>query len=447
MIFTPVITLSRRQCALLFGCLLASSGALSRSDSGHVVFEVVKLSGSSSLAQQRDAISPADSSTVFVARAEVARLQALVAKLEEAGDYYSPALAEYSAQLGHALQRAGEHVAALTALDRSLHILRRNEGLSSNAQLAVLQSQFDSQFALGDIEACDALQQARFSMQLRLFADQPRRLAEAYAAYADWEIRYYFKAAESLPPQWDAEDRQALLAERLSQAFQHYHEALWNLAGTTGTDTYSSKVSIERKIAAITQMVDEQYRRVTPDILGKAGQRSMLASQRKHNRVLFEHGKSALTRTIEYSEATSQPELIAERMLELADWYLLMDQHDEARALYAKTALMLQDAGMPEERIAEIMQTGMPVRDPGKELTALALPTQLSGFDGYVDVTMDVDRYGQASNTQVSAGNVLEAAVEQRLLQRIHEERFRPTYDQGTLVDSKNVTLRYYFAQ
>jgi hypothetical protein len=150
---------------------------------------------------------------------------------------------------------------------------------------------------------------------------------------------------------------------------------------------------------------------------------------------------------IEYSEATAEPELIAERMLELADWYLLMEQHEQARSLYGKAAVLLNEAGTPQERIAAIMQAGLPVHDPARELAALASQTPTGDFDGYVDVTFDLNRYGEASNTQVAAGITLDQTVEQSLLQRINAERFRPSVYKGMLVDSKDVSLRYYFAR
>jgi hypothetical protein len=139
--------------------------------------------------------------------------------------------------------------------------------------------------------------------------------------------------------------------------------------------------------------------------------------------------------------------LIAERELELADWYLLMNQQDEARTTYATAVALLRDAGIQEKEIAAILDSGQPVRNPEAELLALAEDGTVGTFDGYVDVAFDVSRYGKASNARVLAGASYDEAVEEDLLRQIHDGRFRPGFDQGAPVDRADVTLRYYFAR
>src|SRR5690606_13257053 len=121
----------------------------------------------------------------------------------------------------------------------------------------------------------------------------------------------------------DAQD--AALAARLGEAFMQYHKALWLLSTATTEGLYQEKVTIERKIAALTLMVDRRHQRDMPTTLTKRGQHSIHQDKRAHHPVLVNHGRAALLRAIDYSVATAEPVLIAERQLELADWYLLMD--------------------------------------------------------------------------------------------------------------------------
>jgi outer membrane biosynthesis protein TonB len=78
---------------------------------------------------------------------------------------------------------------------------------------------------------------------------------------------------------------------------------------------------------------------------------------------------------------------------------------------------------------------------------ALARDEAVSAFDGYIDVSFDLNPYGEASNARVLAGTAHDAAVEEDLLRQIRASRFRPGFEQGALVERSDVTLRYYFAR
>jgi hypothetical protein len=341
----------------------------------------------------------------------------------------------------------GQHHAALEAYDRSFQIIRWQEGLSSATQATILQAKIDSQLALGDMEASDVLQHSLFLMQQQLLAETPIALAEAHLTSADWNLKYYLQAQQAPAPGGRTEVQDAALAERLGAAFMQYHKALWLFSTANPDSSYDAKIAIERKIAALTLMVDRQYQRDAPNTLTKLGQRSLHQSKRAHNPLLSSHGSAALQRAIDYSVASAEPAQIAERQLELADWYLLMDQHDEARATYATAVAALHDAGVQDQQIAAILESGLPVHDPETALLALAKEEASRDFDGYIDVAFDLNRYGKASNTRVLAGASYDAKVEEDLLRQIHDSRFRPGFDQGAPVDRTEVTLRYYFAR
>ncbi len=456
---------SIKQCALFLGCLLAQQSAFARTDHQPIFFQAANLPGSDTFVTALPAgsgegvqASATLESAAFMHMANVARIRDLIASLEDdTGDFYSPGIAELSEALGAALQAAGEHRAALEAYDRSFQIIRRQEGLSSATQASILQAKIASVLALGDMETTDALQHSLFYMQQQLLAEKPIALAEANRALADWNLKYYVQVQQAPAPGGITETQELALAERLGEAVMQYHQALWLLSTATGDaltaaglyngDLYDEKVAIERKIAALMLMVDRQYQRDLPAILAKLGQSSVNQGARAHNPVLFSHGSAALQRAIEYSVATAEPVLIAERQLELADWYLLMDQHDEARAAYATAVTLLRDAGVEEQQIAAMLESGLPVRDPEAELVAFANDETVSDFDGYIDVSFDLNRYGMASNARVLAGAAYDEQAEADLLRQIHDGRFRPGFDQGAPVDHKEVTLRYYFAR
>jgi tetratricopeptide (TPR) repeat protein len=438
-----------KHCALLVGCLLAQQSAFARSDSDPIFFQAANLSSPDTFAVRSASKSEGEETSFagFVPMANATSISALITRLEEEGDFYSPRIAELNEQLGRALQAEGEHHAALEAYDRSFHITRRQEGLFSASQASILQGMIRSQLALGDREASDALHQSLFLMQQQVFAEKPVALAEAYVTSADWNMKYYLQVRQTPVFGGRTTAQEAVLANRLGDAFMQYHNALWLFTTATADDLYEEKVAVERKIAAVTFMVNRQYQSESANMLTKVGQKNIHQSKRGNNPALLDHGSAALLRAIDYSKATAEPVLIAERELELADWYLLMNQQDEARTTYATAVALLRDAGVQEEEIATILESGQPVRNPETALLALAEDEAVGDFDGYVDVAFDLSRHGKASNARVLAGASYDEAVEKDVLRQIRDGRFRPGFDQGSPVDRTDVTLRYYFTR
>src|SRR5687767_13537918 len=126
-----------KHCALLLGCLLAQHSAFARLDHEPIFFQAANVPGPDAFATSLLAAREEKNEAAFAAfapMANAASIRALIASLEEAGDSYSPKLAELSEKLGRALQAEGEYRAALDAYDRSYHIIRRQEGLVSAAQ-------------------------------------------------------------------------------------------------------------------------------------------------------------------------------------------------------------------------------------------------------------------------------------------------------------------------
>jgi hypothetical protein len=448
--FFSVKRFNVKECAVLLGCVLAQHGTIAQAASAPIFFQATSIAATenpSNALPVGNKEGEVASFAAFIPMADAASIRAQVASLEEAGDMYAPRIAELSEELGKVLQAEGQHGAALEAYDRSFQIIRRQEGLFSAAQAIILQAKIDSLLALGDLEGSDDMQQSLFLMQQRLLADKPVALAEAHLGFADWSLKYYLQVQQIPGFGGRTTEQDAALAGRLSAAFLQYHEALRLLMISTGNGLYKEKAAIERKIAAVTLMVDRQYQRELPASVANLGQGSSSLNKRSHNSVLSRHGSAALQRAIDYSVASADPVLIAERQLELADWYLLMDQHEEARAAYANAATSLRDAGIQEQQIAAILDPGLPVHDPETALLALAQDQTATDFDGYIDVAFELNRFGKASNARVLAGAAHDAQVEAELLRQIQADRFRPAFDQGAPVERSDVTLRYYFAR
>lgn len=383
----------------------------------------------------------------FVPLASTEALRADIAALEDTGAVWSPSHAEKTLELGKALQAEGDHEAALRAFDQGLQVLRRVEGLYSAAQANVLRARIDSQLALGRRDEADALHDALLSLQRRVHAADPLTLAEAHLEWADWNVRYYLETKATPPPGGLSDAAFAALDARLGRAFAKYHEGLALLGSVNQAGLALRKVEVERRIAAVTALANEQYKRNMPNTLTKQELTSAVQSRSANHPALLRHGSTALQRAIEHSTAAADPALVAERMLELGDWYLLMSRNEEAWSTYAEAARLLQETNIAAARQQDILQSGLPVHDPVAELQALAVPFGTGERDGWLDVQFEVSRDGRAHNARILDGSTTDAELEQALLRRLDSESFRPGFSDGQLLSSTPVTLRYYFTR
>jgi outer membrane biosynthesis protein TonB len=445
--------------ALLLGCALLSQATYAHPIGERFSFHAARLpvaGAEARLAAGLDIVGEGfvegrevSSFAAFEPLPDAERLRAEIASLEERGDTYTPRYAELSEQLGRVLQADGEHHAALAAFDRSFHVNRRQEGLRSPMQASLLRAQVESELALGDFEAADLLNHSLFSMQQALFAERPLALAEAHREAADWNMQYYLHVQQLPVPGGVTEAEELVRAERLAAALGQYHRALALLTAAAEASLPDDKAVLERRIAAVTLIADRQQRRDTPTMMSKAGLASIRQSKLSHNQVFAEHGAAALQRAASYADSAAPAER-ATRQLELADWYLLMDQHERAREAYAAALDTLRSANLPEQQVSALVDSGLPVRDPERELLALAREAS-SDFDGYIDVAFDLDRHGKARNARVLASAAVDAvdddALERELLRQISADRFRPDFVDGVPVARNDVMLRYYFAR
>lgn len=430
---------------LVLAGLLVLQGAVAGATPVH--FHATVLTEDTAVPAVSDALDEAASFAAFVPLESVATLREAITVLEEQGEVFSPELAELSTDLGTALHAEGRYRQAIEAFDRSRQILRRNEGLYSSAEAVVLQAHIESLLALGDLDGADALQRTLLGIRQETQAQDALALSEAYLDWADWNLRYYLNVKQTPIPGGRSKDEEDALAARLGAAFRHYHMSLDLLADNPSPGLFDWKIAVERKIAALTLMANREYQRNMPTLLAKHGLRSRQAAARSNHPQLTSHGSSALQRAIDYSVASRDPEAVAERMLELGDWYLLLNRFDEAHSTYDQAARFMQEAGISQERQAAILQAGQPVHDPEAELRALARLQPLAGYDGYIDVAFQLDGSGKARNPRVLARSSSDASIERDLLRRIRADAFRPVVDGTDLQARQEVTLRYYFSR
>jgi hypothetical protein len=127
--------------------------------------------------------------------------------------------------------------------------------------------------------------------------------------------------------------------------------------------------------------------------------------------------------------------------LELADWDLLYERNDAARAEYALVHENLKTNGVAEAVIAGVFAPEVPIVLP----TFRPNPLQTAIGNRYIDVTFEITKFGEPRRIEIVgvAPNVPDAAKDE-LVDVINTSRFRPRIADGELGRATPVAVRYY---
>lgn len=365
------------------------------------------------------------------------RLQAVEAS---AGPYAQP-LAETTRALGQALQQLDQHEEALLAFGRSRQILRIHAGPYNLDQLPVIDAMIESNLALGRLQDADNLHATRFHLQLRALGENNPAAVTAYLDWADWNVQRYLDTRNPDDPALQAR----LISTRLDTAHRHYASALALLQADPGA-SLEALVGAERRIAGLSYIVNSELQTDSHAELTRLGDTSRNRSRQTPNTALFREGTTALKRAISYSIEAPQPELAVARMLELGDWYLLMDDRNAAVDTYEQALGLLETFTLSADAGARLLGSGLPLRDPASAVFELP-PEVQHDFDGFIDVEFKVNRFGKAGNPEILASSSAGRDIEKALLQRIRRSTFRPAFADGTTVARSKVQLRYYYSR
>jgi hypothetical protein len=417
---------------------LALASMLAHADAEHAapVFHAVPLTAT---LRAGDAAGPVPAAA-FEPVPDIAAHEQRLRALEASAGPYAADLAETTQALGTALQQLDQHEQALLAFGRSRQILRIHEGPFNLAQLPVIDAMIESNLALGRMQDADNLHATRFHLQLRALGEDNPAAASAYLDWADWNVQRYLET-RNLD---DSALQTRLISTRLDPAHQHYAAALALLQADPNA-SLEALTGAEQRIAGLSYIINEELQQDSHSALTRLGESSRNRSRQTPNQLLFREGTTALKRAISYSIEAPQPELAVARMLELGDWYLLMDDRNAALDTYEEALDLLAAAGLPKDAGEHLLRTGLPLRDPATSAFAAA-PEVHQDFDGYIDVEFKVNRFGKAGNPEILASVGATREVEKALQKRIRGSLFRPAFADGTAVASSKVQLRYYYS-
>lgn len=401
------------------------------------------LSGQAAVEPQAappDALSPEQEQARLVSDAQ--QYQQAVRELEAEGAW-TVGLSQDLMGLGRTLQAMGEHEQAIPVFERAGHVARVNRGLYTMDQLPALEERIESHLALGQWEEADRQQKYSFYLHSRAMERDDPQLTTALRDFAHWNLSVHFRGLEETPA-------------RLIDAYRllnSAHDLLLEKAG----DDLELQLRYLDSLAGVAWLVARTHIDESPEVLNgdRAFNETALVNFKGRGRSTYQingfaQGEAALQRAVdlqalrmERGEASALD--TAEALARLGDWYLLFDRRQASSEAYRQAweLVQSQDAAHLEEVFdaVQVLPRFTSFADQRRFAMQGRLPQGMQR--GYVDVQLDVNRYGRADDVEVIGGDpVTIEEVESRLSRNLRSMRLRPRIEDGEPVDAEDVVLR-----
>ena len=405
--------------------------------------------------------------------------------------------------LGLSYLEAGDHLLAAVATQRALDVVRINHGLHSLEQVALMQQLIANEAVFGNAAAVWDLEQELLALAARHPVDP--RTVPIFRAVADKRMgmlnRYlggemqreivagcfYDMSLSDSVGSCHSGERSTVFQRVVAEVQGHYADAISVLLRN---ELYSSEDlrELELELARSSDLLrvrendgdrtleleeihtishTEPWLSQTQTMIGLArwdldysladsmlGDRAQtdrdmaLRSYRRQDQ--YELGRLALSRLVAYAHlgSNSQRERIL-ALVQLADWDLLYSRNSLASEQYLQAWELMIGAGFAPQLVNEIFSPEVPVVlpafNPDLRLTDVGREFDGAGSGDFIDVSFDVTRFGQSRRVDItdSSTNVSRDDA-RRLVQQIRRSRFRPRIEDGRIVDSSDLAVRYF---
>ncbi|MEM1188864.1 MAG: hypothetical protein AAGI72_10080 [Pseudomonadota bacterium] len=382
----------------------------------------------------QDALSPVVVELESEARAREALMldvrdyQQAIAAIEAETGAFAPQLSEQLLGLGLALQRNGDHEAAVQTFKRGVHLARINEGLYSQGQLALLQGEIASHVALGAFTEADERQRYLYRVQARTLSDSNR--GEALMQHALWQRQAYEAGIGEEP------------VTRLTRMWSLYRLALTeyvDVEGESSTALLPPLYGMLRAQYLLSGFVGETSKgryRTRPRYVEESAQQTAYSNQS------YKQGNAVIRAIydVRVSQDDASIEDSVESLLMLADWKLWHGKRNEALETYGRlyTELAENEAAkaIVDREFAE--PHALPKVDGVR-----ALPPPVAEREGVLLLEFDVTDRGRVVDLERLDEHPQNDARAEDIMRRLRQTPFRPSFSDGMPVRTEGIRWAY----
>lgn len=386
---------------------------------------------------------------------------------------YSDQLREDLFNTGLLYQKLDDHANALKMMERTLAVSRINYGLEGLDQVPIMEAMAQSYLAQADIRNADAMMDAAFNLQQKVYGENSQELVPALLKLGDWNTEAFMQRSSILVniPRMNVQrflmDPKGFVDQRtdlrdtplfkLYQARVNYLTALKTLIDQRNF-THPDLLPLEHELLTNYFLYTHRENILYEPDFYLTRKKSKTASRLNQNAIellnseSYDLGMEAHKRRISYIYANQQakPAELATAMLEEADWELLYERKPQASDRYAAAynffaanpELQAQVMGILYPPVPTVLPAYLPAPNSRQKL-GIAPDAKVSFF-GYIDVQFSLTKNGKVRRIrQLGTGGEVTRNMEIRLNQYLRNVQFRPTYV-GTEVYTDPIKLRYY---
>lgn len=403
----------------------------------------------------------------------IAAYIARVGEAEASEGPYSDQLREDLFNTGLLYQQLDDHDNALKLMERALAVSRINYGLEGLDQVPIMEAMAQSYLAQEKLTNADAMMDAAFNLQLKVYGEGSQELVPALLKLGDWNTEAFMQRSSILVniPRMNVQrflmdpkgfvDQQTDLRDtplfKLYQARSNYLTAIKTLIDGRNF-THPDLLPLEHELLTNYFLFTHRENILYEPDFYLTRKKSKTASRLNQNAIellnseSYDLGRESHKRTLAYiyNDPNAKPAQLATAMLEDADWDLLYERKPQAADKYEATYMFF--AANPElgQQVADVLYPPVPTvlptyLPPPNSREKLGIPPDAEvSFFGYIDVEFSLTKFGKARRIhQLGTGGEVTRNMEIRLNQYLRNVQFRPRYT-GTEVDTGPIRLRYY---
>jgi len=410
-------------------------------------------------------------------------------------------LEEYS-DLGDAYKSLGQHDAAISSYDNAIQITKIQNGLYNLDQLPLLQKTIQSYLSLGDMDNAALWQEHRHYLHLKNYAATDPAMVVATFALTEWYIATFFRnnfqsanqklqmianmtphqsrtfarliENESIADSFLANPNQAQFDNILNGDIRRInprdieHPLLLKVGGIyeeLQESIYASEqpdigsiIQTARRIAELSFITkqemdfERQYPNFNVNYINSREQLYRNSQQRLDQS--YDSGRNALQYIVSLlKDVEASPRLLASALVELGDWHLAYGKIQTAETTYQEAYNVMASMGIPTEAADEAFNDPIPKQIPRmathmftRRSSGISSDANLA-YQGYIDVSFNIDGQGNIEDISFGDSSPDEAREIQRFIESsLRMAKYRPYFNNGDLINSERINLRYHYA-
>lgn len=350
---------------------------------------------------------------------------------------YDLQLSQHLTSLGQQYQSIGEHAEAVQVFKRAMHVQRVNLGLYDMGQVPILESLIESQIALGEWETANDEYQYLFWLHRRNYGNDDPRMLPVINKLSNWHLNAYALNIHGglFYHLTNAHDLYQIAVDLVSSNYGRNDLRMIDpLKGLTASNyflaTYQAENQNKSSMTAGSMPANEEER----------------ARLQQYIMNSYNSGRSAINRMVDVytNNPDAPPASDIRAQIALGDWYLLFGKWHSALEIYQQSYQKLAADTDAQALTSELFDKpvalpDLPLIDGGKK--------SMINTDNFVLARFDVNAHGSVTNIDIiDAFPKNKSRMESRVRRALRQAKFRPRFENGEPVTTKDITHRYLFS-